>query len=140
LLVHVPPLGRAKTLIRGQFLRFVVVGGIVTATHFAVLIFLVELVDCPPVIATAGAFLVAVSVSYTLNGLWTFRVWNSHRQRAPRFLVVSVIGLGLNTGVFWVVLSLGALYLLAQVAASAVVMFWNFEANRRFTFVASHGT
>jgi putative flippase GtrA len=123
----------------GQFLRFVVVGCIVTATHFAVLIFLVELGHWQEVVATATAFLVAVSVSYALNGLWTFRMWDSHRHRAPRFLVVSLIGLVLNTGVFWMVLSLGAIYLLAQVAASAVVMFWNFEANRRFTFAAQHG-
>jgi len=123
----------------GQFLRFVVVGCIVTATHFAVLISLVEVGHWPPVLATATAFLVAVTVSYALNGLWTFRIWDSHRQRAPRFVVVSLIGLGLNTGVFWVVLSLGAVYILAQVAASATVMFWNFEANRRFTFAAQHG-
>ena len=125
--------------VAGQFLRFGVVGCIVTATHFAVLIALVELGRWPPVVATAGAFLVAVTVSYALNGLWTFRTWNSHRRRAPRFLAVSLIGLGLNTGVFWGVLSLGAMYLLAQAAASSVVMFWNFEANRRFTFAAQHG-
>ena len=123
----------------GQFLRFVVVGCIVTATHFAALIFLVELGHWPAVVATGAAFLVAVSVSYALNGRWTFRIWYSHRQRAPRFLSVSRIGLGLNTGFFWMVLSLGAIYPLAQVAASAVVMFWNFEANRRFTFTAEHG-
>jgi putative flippase GtrA len=125
--------------VAAQFLRFVVVGGIVTATHFAVLIILVEMGHWQAVVATAAAFLVAVSVSYALNGLWTFRMWDRHRQRAPRFLAVSLIGLGLNTGVFWVVLSLGAVYLLAQVAASAVVMFWNFEANRRFTFATPHG-
>jgi putative flippase GtrA len=125
--------------VAGQFLRFVVVGCIVTATHFVVLIVLVEWGHWPPVVATAAAFLVAVSVSYALNGLWTFRTWDRHSRRAPRFLAVSLIGLGLNTGVFWVVLSLGAVYLLAQAAASSVVMFWNFEANRRITFSAQHG-
>lgn len=126
-------------MVSGQFLRFVVVGGIVTLTHFTVLILLVEIGRWNEVLSTTAAFLVAVSVSYALNAIWTFQMWGMHRRRAPRFLAVSLIGLVLNTVVFWLVLSLGAIYVMAQVVASGVVMFWNYEANRRFTFSTAHG-
>ncbi len=118
-----------------QFLTFAFVGVIAAVAHYGVLILLVELTGMLPVFATLWGFLFGAAVSYVLNRRYTFRSDRPHRAAAPRFLAVSTGGFVLNGLVmlllneFW-----GMPYLLAQVIATLIVLFWNFSANRLWTF------
>lgn len=120
-----------------QFSAFVVVGLIAAVAHYGVLIGLVEAKAMRPVPATLLGFLAGALVSYLLNRRFSFASDRPHREAAWRFAVVSSVGFGL-TGLIMAVLTgpLGAPYLPAQVLTTGIVLFWNFVANRYWTFSA----
>ena len=118
-----------------QFLTFSGVGLVAAVAHYGVLITLVEGFGILPVIATLWGFIAGAGVSYVLNRRYTFRSDRPHRAAAPRFLAVSVGGFLLNGAVMWLLNEYwGVPYLLAQVVATAVVLFWNFSVNLLWTF------
>lgn len=118
-----------------QFITFSGVGVIAAVVHYGVLIALVEIGGMTPVVATLLGFLAAASVSYLLNRRFTFRSARPHRAAAPRFLAVASGGFVLNGAVMWLLNEhWGLHYLLAQAAATLLVLFWNFSANRWWTF------
>lgn len=108
--------------------------------HFGALIALVEGGGIAPVIATLWGFLAGAGVSYVLNRRYTFRSDRPHRSAAPRFLAVAIGGFILNGLVMWVLNEhWGVQYLITQVIATAIVLFWTFSANRWWTFRAGTG-
>ena len=126
---------RVLNLILRQFLTFSGVGLVAAVAHYGVLIAFVEGFGMAPVIATLWGFLAGAAVSYVLNRRYTFRSDRPHRAAAPRFLAVSTGGFLLNGIVMWVLNETwGVPYLLAQVVATAIVLFWNFSANLLWTF------
>jgi len=90
--------------------------------------------------AGMAAYLVAASVTWILNRLWTFRGQGTgpvHRQWA-RFLAVNMSGFVLNRGTYALLVTfvpLGAEQPVYAVAAGAVAgMFVNFGLSRRVVF------
>lgn len=121
--------------IGNQFVRFCLAGTVVTAIHFMSLIFFVESLGMQPTVASTAAFIVAVTLSYVLNSKFVFGTAGDVLIRGPRFLLVSLIGMGLNTSIMYVLTSVyGLYYLLSQVFATGGVLFWNFNVNRFWTF------
>ncbi|GAB4418574.1 MAG: hypothetical protein Kow002_05550 [Anaerolineales bacterium] len=127
----------------GRFARFLTVGAIGTFLDFSLLWFLKAL-GAPTLIANSLSFLAGVVNNFTWNRLWTFAdaKQTDWGRQLVRFLLVSLVGLALNN---LIVLSLevplGKLlgqpdygYLPAKVAATGVVVFWNYLANRHWTF------
>jgi putative flippase GtrA len=121
-----------------QFLRFGMVGSVGflfdTATVYGL--------RGPLGLYGAGmvAYLVAASVNWLLNRLWTFRGRNSgaaHRQWA-RFLFVNLGGFVLNRGTYATVIAffpLAAAIPVIAVAAGAIAgLAVNFLSSRRFVF------
>ncbi|MFI5402157.1 MAG: GtrA family protein [Planctomycetota bacterium] len=125
----------------GRFLLFAAVGAVGTLAHYAVMIALVEVLRVPPVPASVGGFLVGMAVNYMLNYRYTFRSDKRHREAAAKFFVVGCCGLGLNAALMYLGAgTLGIHYLVAQLAATAVVLLWNFGANQLWTFAREgHG-
>jgi putative flippase GtrA len=122
-------------LLLRQFITFTGVGLVAAVAHYGVLILLVEIGAMQPVIATLWGFLAGAAVSYVLNRRFTFRSDRPHRAAAPRFLAVSTGGFVLNGLVMWLLNEgWGMPYLLAQVIATLIVLFWNFTANLLWTF------
>jgi putative flippase GtrA len=127
----------------GRFSRFLAVGAVGTLLDFSVLTML-KLLGLPMLLANSVSFTVGVINNYVLNRLWTFAdvkeaEW---RRQLAQFTLVSLIGLATNNAI---VLSLegrlGTLlgqpelgYLPAKVIATCVVVFWNYFANRYWTF------
>ncbi len=119
-----------------QFIKFAMVGVINTLTSVSFYLLLTRWVGWDPLIANAGAFVVAVTVSFILNKSWTFR--DQHRAYArqyAKFFTVNLIGLGLSESIIYLLHhQLGLHDLVAFFMAVTIVVFWNFFANKFWTF------
>ncbi|MGB8338726.1 MAG: GtrA family protein [Burkholderiales bacterium] len=122
----------APTLAR-QFMRYAGVGAIGTAGHFAVYITLVNL-RLGVTASSAVGFVVGALINYWLNYHYTFNSDQPHRLAMAKFFTVALVGLALNTLIVFILDHLQWHFLLAQAAATIVVLMWNFAANRRWTF------
>jgi putative flippase GtrA len=118
-----------------RFCRFALVGLFATALQYAVLTLLVEVSNTRAVIASTVGFIISAIASYLLNRRFTFRSNARHSAAAPRFLMVSAIGLALNAGILgWLLDHTAIHYIAAQLFTTAVVLLWNFSANAVWTF------
>ena len=115
--------------------KFLGASGLATALQYALLVVLVELGDVSAVPASVAAYSGGSGLNYWLRRGFVFRSRARHRRAVPRYLVVAGVGLGL-TGLMMRlgVHELGLPYPLAQVAATGVVLGWNFTAHRLWTF------
>ncbi len=118
------------------FARYTLAGGIATAVHYAVLLALVEVVHLPPALGAGLGALCGAAVAYVGNRRFTFSDTTAGHSRAvPRFLLVALVGAGLNGLIVWVGNNvLGWHYLLAQALATLLVLFLTYRLNRHWTF------
>lgn len=118
-----------------RFRRFSFVGLINTLLDFSVFSLLFYLYGVSYVIAHVVAFLIAVTNSFLLNSLWTFK--NLKRDRLVRqiaaFLAVGLVGLALTTATIYL-LGQYIPVLLAKLAAVGVSMVWNYLGSWLFVF------
>ena len=120
---------------RTQFFRFIVVGATATLTTYLILILLVETWHMNVIGASVLGYLAGIAVNYKLNYGFTFRSDRQHRILIPKFFVVALTGLLLNTGLMFMGVNwFGIHYVLAQLAAVAVVLIWSFSINRLWVF------
>ena len=119
----------------GRFSRFLVVGGTATAFQYIVLIACVRALSLAPVVASAIGFALSSVLNYYLNYRLTFRSSRAHVSALPRFLLIAGIGLIANSVSMWLLTKSAHLgYLLSQVLTTALVLIWNYTANRKWTF------
>lgn len=126
-----------------RFVRFLAVGALGTFLDFGLLTGL-KLIGLPTLLANSLSFSAGVVNNFTWNSLWTFsdRLNANRRTQFFQFLLVSLIGLLINNAmVLLLEAPLGALigdaawgYAPAKVIATGVVVFWNYFANRNWTF------
>lgn len=83
---------------RREILMFLLVGATATLTHIAVAIPLEGWFGLQPHLANLGGYFSAVGVSYFGHGRLTFRAANNHATRVPKFVIVSLIGLAVGSG------------------------------------------
>ena len=122
-------------VLASQFSRFLLVGGFSTLLQYLILAFLVHTAGTDPVVASSIGYALSALVSYDLNYRLTFRSRVPYFGGIARFALVHAMGLLLNGTIMATgTQALGLHYLVAQVAATVVVLFWNFFANRRWTF------
>ncbi len=135
-----------------RFFKFAAVGAGGFLTHFTIVNVLVQIFGVSETLANPVGFITAVVQNFTLNRYWTFP---ESRNRDPRrqlvqFFIVSVIGLAINQLVFYLVhtslesfwvslvgnvrLGHALSYNFALCVAVGVVLFWNFTANRLWTY------
>ena len=124
-----------------KFIKFGVVGASGMVVHGGVLYLMKEVVGLNPFVANSIGFITAATTNYILNRIWTFR---SHEKQVGveylKFILVSVIGLGINNGTLW--LAGRALpswtddwrFYILWVIAVGVTTLWNFFGNMLFTF------
>ena len=123
--------------LKAQFLRFATVGVLATLSTYISLILLVEFWQIDVIKASVFGYIVGIIVNYALNYGFTFRSTRRHHILVPKFLLVMSIGLLLNIGVMSVGVNwIGIHYVLAQLAAVAVVLIWSFTANRFWVFTS----
>jgi putative flippase GtrA len=121
-----------------QFIRFAIVGGVVTAIQYAILIALVQGAIAGAVAASSVGFAVSALANYALNRRFTFRSSQAHAEALPKFAIVALLGLAVNASLIWLFhIPVGLHYLLAQVLATGGTLLWNFTLNRIWTFSPS---
>lgn len=126
-----------------QFVKFGIVGAGNTVLDWLVFYLLLStsfgtLGQLGKQLAKAGSFVVSASSSYLLNRTWTFRSAERNvAAQAAKFLLVASVGLALNNLVFYLVTApnrLGWPDLAGLTLATASAIFWNFFANKFWTF------
>lgn len=118
-----------------QIMKFGVVGVIAFVIDFGVMVFLTEVFGIAPVISATVSFIISVIFNYAASMRYVF----SHREGMSRtrefviFVVLSVIGLGINDLLIWAGTDLASFdYRLVKIFATAVVMVWNFVTRKIF--------
>ena len=126
----------AAVSIGRQFIRFAGAGACGTAVQYLVYVALVQGRVLGAVPAAAAGFASGAVVNYTLIASFVFPRARSHRDAFWRFMTIAGVGLVLNSMVVAIAtLSLGVHYVLAQGAATGLVLLWTFTGNRWWTFV-----
>jgi putative flippase GtrA len=126
-----------------RFLKFAIVGAIGMVVDLAVLTFSKEVLGFSLPVSVGLGFTVAVVSNFTWNRLWTFPESRDRpvATQMGQFAFINLIGLGLNELIvlglhplFSKVLEDPPAYLAAKVIAIGVVLFWNYGANRIWTY------
>ena len=124
----------------GQFAAFSLVGVAAAVGHYGLYVVLVLGPHVTPLPASLAGFLLAAAISYALNYRYTFRSSKSHREATVKFLSVATGGFILN-GLLMALLTgpWAVNWLLAQLIATGLVMFWSFTGNKLWTFAHPRG-
>jgi dolichol-phosphate mannosyltransferase len=119
-----------------QLFKFGVVGGSGYVINIAVFAFLNQGLDVHHIVAAIGAFAVAVTNNFLLNRHWTFNARAGHAGfQAARFFAVSLLALGVNLLVLYLLVDVaGVADVPAQAVSVAIAMPFNFLGNKLWTF------
>jgi len=119
-----------------KFIRFVLVGFSGLVVDYSVTWVSKEKLKIQKFIANAIGFSTAATTNYFFNRIWTFHSTDPEIMiEYSQFLLISLIGLGINTFILWLILKyLKINFYVAKFFAILVVTVWNFFANLYFTF------
>ena len=118
-----------------KFTRYATIGVIATLFYMAMLIAFVEILHLDPVFSSSVSFVFILLGSYFANRWWTFRSVRGHAYSLPRYIIVSVSGLSLNTGIMFLTVNiLGWWYISGQMIAIFTVPLSNFLLNFYWSF------
>jgi len=118
-----------------QFFSYASAGAVGTLVQYAMLFFFVETLSMFPVTASILGSLAGATVNYLLSHHWVFRSKRKHSETLSKFVAIGGLGLVLNAAIMYILVTIASMhYLLAQVAATGIVLFWNFFGNRFWTF------
>lgn len=119
-----------------KFLKFGVVGFSGVFVDFGITWIAKEKLKIQQYVANAIGFTTAATTNYFLNRIWTFESTNPRVMvEYTEFITISLIGLGINTLVLWLLVSKFKMnFYVAKIFAIGVVTLWNFFANALITF------
>lgn len=121
-----------------QFLKFGVVGAIAFLIDYGVLMLLSQVIGMDPVISASISFVVSVVFNYvaSMHYVFTRRDDISRRREFTIFVILSAIGLVINEIIMVIgvnVLGDSALMVtITKLAATAIVMVWNFVSRKKW--------
>lgn len=114
---------------------FLLIGGLCTGLQYLILVLLVHYNSTDPTLASSIGFVISAVVNYLLNRRMTFQSGAPHRRAAPRFIIVASSGLLLNAVIMLIGTNiLNWNYLLVQIVATVIVLFFNYIAHRSWSF------
>lgn len=122
-----------KKIIR-QILKFGVVGGLAFVIDYVLLYSLTEFLNIHYLISSIISFSISVIFNYILSIKWVFDV--NKKQDVKEFIIfiiLSVIGLGINSLIMYTMVDLMNVYYMAsKIVSTAVVMVYNFITRKIF--------
>lgn len=132
----------------GEFLRFGVVGVAATLLQWGIYALMANALGIYYLLSSIVGFLISTVVNYLLSKIWVFQV--KQKSTAARefmlFLLTSLIALAINTAVLWLCVDVlfqanpfagfsdQLLNMAGQVAATAVVLVWNYLIRKFWVF------
>jgi putative flippase GtrA len=123
------------TRVMPAFGRYLLIGLLATAIHYALLMALVELAGAAAAPSAAFGAACGALAAYAGNHRYTFVGGAAHRRALPRFLAVAALGAAANGAIVWAGTEfLGMHYLAAQVVATTIVVWSGYVLNRRLSF------
>lgn len=132
-----------KNLFTPQLIKFLIVGASGTLIDYLILI-LLKSYNWQTLTANTLSFTAGLVNNYYWNSHWTFKERNrkSSLKQFSQFTIISLIGLGLNTTIVLLLeIPMGEIlgipgvgYIPAKAFATIIVLFWNYLANRHWTF------
>ncbi len=119
-----------------QIIKFGFVGVIATIIDYGLMVFFTEVFRIPSLISAAISFTISVIFNYIASVKWVFDVdkkKNSKKKEIIVFIVLSVIGLGINELIMYLMdKAFGIDYRISKLFATCVVMCWNFITRKIF--------
>lgn len=123
------------SIVTSAFGRYLVVGAVATAVHYALLVSLVELAGSAAAPSAAIGAICGAFVAYAGHRRFTFAGRSPHFRSLPRFLAVAAFGAAANAAIVWSGTEVAGMhYLAAQVVATLFVLWSGFMLNRRWSF------
>lgn len=119
-----------------QLIKFGLVGGIAFIIDYGIMVLLTEVFKVPSLISAAISFTVSVIFNYIASVKWVFDVDKEKNSKAKElivFIILSVIGLGINELIMWIMdKQFGIYYMISKIVATVVVMCYNFVTRKLF--------
>ena len=112
-----------------QILRFGIVGMLCFVVDYVLLIALTEIGQLNYLLSNSIAFSVSVILNYFLSIRFVFRSEKNTSKIGEfvLFVILSLIGLGLNEILLWLIVEkFNVYYMIAKVIATGIVMVYNF--------------
>ncbi|MFO7614316.1 MAG: GtrA family protein [Bacteroidales bacterium] len=119
-----------------KFIKFGIVGFSGLFVDFGITYICKEWLKIQKYISNSIGFITAATSNYILNRVWTFESKDPNiALEYTEFLAISLIGLGLNNLILWIIHSrFGMNFYLSKLFAIGLVTIWNFLANYYITF------
>ena len=123
-------------VLRYQFIRYCVSGSTAALVDISTFYVLTQFTSIYFVAANVISFVLAASVNYTINRLWTFKSTSANvAGQFITFCTIGSIGLLINTGVLFALVTFASMTeIVAKVLVTGVVLFWNYFMNKHITF------
>lgn len=117
-----------------QILKFGIVGVIAFFIDYSLLYILTEFMSIHYMISSIISFTVSLIFNYIASIYWVFDVKQKQTfKEILVFVILSVIGLGINQLVMYLMTDVGnTYYMLSKLVATAIVMVWNFVTRKIF--------
>lgn len=118
-----------------QLLKFGVVGGLAFIIDYLILIICKELLGFNVLLSAALGFTISVIFNYIASVKWVFNVNKDKNEKKNfiLFMIFSVIGLILTELIMFVGTNIiNISYLIVKIAATAIVMVFNFITRKMF--------
>lgn len=123
-----------KNKLLNQILKFGLVGGTAFVIDYVLLYLCTEFLHIHYLISSIISFTVSVIFNYILSIKWVFDVKKKQDVKDfVIFIILSVIGLGINSLIMYVMVEkFGVYYMLSKIVSTAVVMVYNFITRKIF--------
>lgn len=118
-----------------QIIKFGIVGGSAFVIDYGLMIFLTEVMNINYLISNELSFSASVVFNYIMSVKWVFDVKkkNSKTNEFLIFVLLSLVGLGINQFIMWITVEkLEVYYLLSKIYATIIVMVYNFITRKMF--------
>jgi len=118
-----------------NFFRYIIVGGFGAVVHVGIIFLLVEFIKLSPLVSSVIGFVFVLIISFLLNKHWTFQIKVNQKFQFTKYLIVSLIGLLLNTLIIFITVNvLNWSYEYGVIIMVIVVALNNFILNQFWTF------
>jgi putative flippase GtrA len=118
-----------------RWLRHLLAGGFGTLLYYAGVVFGVEILDLHPVTSAIIAFAFMELYFYFIQRLWVYRPLRAHSYCVPRYILVTIVALLLNTTLMYIAVeTLSLNYIWGLAFTTLIIAPTNFLLNYFWAF------